>query len=214
MKGTTHLAVGAGIGVTAAFVYPIRLEDAILYAAVTAFSALSADLDGTNLLSAKLGKVSRFIRESALWTGILSVGCLSWLYFARSLLYPKLAIAAVSLLLLGLLMKQGFMRNLLVSLIGAGLIYAGWNFRLYGLIGLGVFVAWAPWLNHRGLTHTVWAVIAWGAIARAFEEEWGIPGLMNFAVAGYLSHLLLDTMTPSGVKWLFPISKKSFKIRF
>ncbi|WP_080839004.1 metal-dependent hydrolase [Cohnella massiliensis] len=214
MKGSTHLAVGAGIGLAASLVYPFRPEDALLYVAVSAFSALAADLDGNNLLSAKLGKATGFIRECALWGGAAAVGYFAWSYFAWGVLYPKPAAAAVAALLLGLLMKQGFMRNLLVSLIGVGLVYSGWNDQLYGMMGLGVFVAWAPWLNHRGLTHTVWAVVAWGFIGRAFENELGIQGLTNFAVAGYVSHLLLDTMTPSGVKLLYPLTKKTFKVPF
>ncbi|MBW7461523.1 metal-dependent hydrolase, partial [Paenibacillus sepulcri] len=32
------------------------------------------------------------------------------------------------------------------------------------------------------------------------------------ATAGYLSHLLADTLTPSGVKWFYPLYKKSVKL--
>jgi inner membrane protein len=81
------------------------------------------------------------------------------------------------------------------------------------LIGFGLFVAWAPWLKHRGMTHTIWAVPIWGIIAWGLEKQLQVEGLAITAMLGYLSHLIADTLTPSGVKWLYPLVKKSFKIR-
>lgn len=213
MKGSTHLAIGTVIGIAASAFYPFRPESAVYYVTAAAFSALSADLDGTNMLSSKLGKVSHWIREIALWGGLLALAVNAYLYFAQQLLYPLYAMVSFLLVLLGLILKEGVLRNALVSACGIGLLYAGWRSGSTGLIGLGVFVAWVPWLNHRGLTHTIWAVAAWAWIGSAFERELQIEGLAAVATAGYLSHLVADTLTPSGVKWLYPLVRKSFKWR-
>lgn len=214
MKGSTHLAIGAAIGVAASLLHPFDPERSAYYVAASAFSALSADLDGTSMLSSKLGKLSHWLREGAIVLGLLTLGGSACLYAAQHLLYPAAAAAGLGLVLLGLIMREGFLRNALVSLCGLGLIYAGWRTGFAGLMGLGVFVAWAPWLNHRGLTHTIWAVFAWAAISAAFERELRIDGLAAVATAGYLSHLIADSLTPSGVKWLYPLLKKSIKFTF
>jgi len=212
MKGTTHLAIGVAIGITAAAYFPFTPNNAALYITVAALSSLSPDLDGNSMLSSKLGKLSKLLREILFWGGIVLAVGVGYIYYDQQVLHRDLALIAGAAFLLGFIAKEGAIRNILVSLIGAGCIYWGWLEEMNWLIGFGVFVAWAPWLNHRGLTHTIWALIAWGAIATGLESELQLQGIANVAVAGYLSHLITDTMTPAGVKWLYPLSKKSIKI--
>ncbi|REE57484.1 inner membrane protein [Paenibacillus taihuensis] len=214
MKGTTHLAIGAAIGVAAAATHPITPKNVAVFMIVAAFSALSADLDGTNMLSGKLSKAARLIRELMLWGGIVMTGAAVYLYAVRGSFYPLYAAGSAAVLLLGMLSRNGAIRNALVSAIGGVLLYTGFMVQMNWLMGLGVYIAWVPWLNHRGLTHTVWAVIAWGAIGWGLEQQIGIPGVAYTAVCGYVSHLVADTLTPSGVKWLYPLTKKTFKLPF
>lgn len=212
MKGTTHLAIGVAIGVVGAATHPITPKNVAVFVVVAAFSALAADLDGTSLLSGKLTKVARIIRELLLWGGIILTGSAVYLYAARGSFNPIFAAGAAAVLLLGMLSRSGAIRNALVSAIGGVLLYAGFMVQMNWLMGLGVYIAWVPWLNHRGLTHTVWAVIAWGAIGWGLEQQLGIQGVTYTAVSGYVSHLVADTLTPSGVKWLYPLTKKTFKL--
>jgi len=212
MKGSTHLAIGGAIGAVACFYYPFSLENAAYYLSVAAFSALSADLDGTSLLVGKLSKVSRWLRTLALWIGAVAVAGIGYLYVMRTEFHPVLAAAGIALLLIGFAASAGTIRNGLVSLIGCALLYAGWTSQMPWLMGLGAFVAIAPWLAHRGMTHTIWALLIWAAIGKGLEQQLGIDGIMAVSVAGYASHLFADTLTPSGVKWLFPLYKKSIKL--
>ncbi|AZN40148.1 metal-dependent hydrolase [Paenibacillus albus] len=214
MKGTTHLAIGIAIGVVGAATHPITPKNAAVFLVVAAFSALAADLDGTSLLSGKLTKAARLIRELLLWGGMLLAGSVVYLYAARGSFYPLYTAGAAAVLLLGLLSRNGAIRNALVSAIGAILLYIGYKSEMNWLMGLGLYIAWVPWLNHRGLTHTVWAVIAWGAIGWSLEQQLGIQGVAYTAICGYVSHLVADTLTPSGVKWLYPLTKKTFKLPF
>jgi len=213
MTGKSHLAIGLGIGAIACAYYPFSPSNAAVYLSVAGFSALSADLDGPSILSRKITKLSKLLRQLALWAGIALAAGMAYLLLALNRFDFAYAICATVALLLGLIAKQGAIRNALVSLIGGALIFGGWRIGHPWLIGLGAFVAWAPWLKHRGLTHTVWAVAAWGAIGYGLERQSGIEGLAAVAVAGYVSHLLADTMTPSGVKWIYPLYDKSFKLR-
>ena len=213
MKGTTHLAIGVVIGIVAAVSHQMEAKDVAIYVAVAAFSALSADLDGTNLLSGKLNRAARWIHILLLWGGLALTAVEGYGYVVKGILHLEWAIVAVVALLLGLVLRNGMIRNALVSLIGIGLIYVGFTDGVLGwLIGLGVFIAWVPWLNHRGLSHTIWAAAAWGAIGWGLQQRLGLDGIAQAALWGYLSHLIADTLTPSGVKWLYPLAKKSFKL--
>jgi inner membrane protein len=211
MKGSTHLAIGAAIGAAATVYYPFHLSHGAVYMAVAAFSAMAADLDGPGMLSGKIDKLSRPIRAFALWSGIVLVLANAYGYVFEHWFSFQFSSIAVVLLLLGLVASQGTVRNALVSLVGLGLLYAGVRTDQAWLMGLGVFVAWVPWLKHRGMTHTIWALLLWGTIGWDLEQELGVPGVTATAVAGYASHLLADTLTPNGVKWLYPLVKKSFK---
>lgn len=213
MKGSTHLAIGTAIGTAAAIYYPFSWKHAALYVAVSAFSALSADLDGPSLLSSKLGKLSKLLHELLVWTGGLLVSAVLILYAVYGMEHREWTVISVVLLLTGFIAKEGAIRNGLVSLVGCALIYSGWTSDRYWLIGLGLFIAIAPWLRHRGLTHTVWAACAWGYIGLGLEHELQLDGVAAVATAGYMSHLIADTLTPRGVKWLYPLWSKSFKLR-
>jgi inner membrane protein len=105
MKGSTHLAIGLAIGAAASAYYPLTAKNASIYLAVAAFSALSPDLDGTGMLSSKLGKLTKLLRELALWSGVLLIAAAAYFYFIHSLFYPNLTIVAVVVLLLGLVTK-------------------------------------------------------------------------------------------------------------
>ncbi|MBB6735017.1 metal-dependent hydrolase [Cohnella zeiphila] len=212
MKGRTHLAIGAAIGVAATIYYqPHQWEQAVFYLPAAAFSALSADLDGTSMLSSKLGKASHWLREGALWLGLAAVVASFAVQGFQGMPQTRLFLAGAVLALLGLVLKEGALRNALVSACGAALLFAGLSAGLNGLMGLGAFVVIAPWLKHRGLTHTIWAAAAWTAIGAAFERELHVEGLAVVAGAAYLSHLVADTLTPAGVKWLSPLSKMTFR---
>jgi inner membrane protein len=213
MKGSTHIVIGAAIGTAAALYFPFHLKHASIYLSVATFSALIADLDGTSLLSGKLSKLSRWLRDFGLWSGLLLVIGNAYMYFSWDRFNPTFAVIAVTILLLGLVTSQGMIRNTLVSMIGIGLLYAGVRTKQIWLLELGVFVAWVPWLKHRGMSHTVWALIFWGEIGWRLEKQLNIEGILATSVAGYASHLLADTLTPNGVKWLFPLYKRSFKIK-
>ena len=212
MKGSTHANRRRRYRGSRLRVLSDRSESGAIYMAVAVFSALSADLDGASILTGRLSKLSVQLRELAIWAGLLSLAVLGYLYFDSGRMYPAFAAIAGTLSLLGFVSKEGFIRNALVSVVGGIIIYFGWKIELGWLIGLGAFVAVVPWLAHRGMTHTVWAIAIWAWIGYGLEQQVGIEGIMLVAAAGYISHLVLDTLTPLGVKWLYPLINKSIKL--
>lgn len=72
--------------------------------------------------------------------------------------------------------------------------------------------------KHRGIIHTplfmlilaIAAVSAIIAIPMQFKAD-AIQITLGI-LAGFFSHLLLDTLNPGGIMWLYPISKKHFHI--
>lgn len=207
------MAIGVAVGAVSAVYFSPDLSNGLTYIGVAAFSALAADLDGTSMLSGKLTKASRQIRKFALWGGCLCAAAVLYLFLSGHPVRLEIACAGIAAMLIGLTMSTGAIRNALVSLVGVGIAGLGLSRGEWWLIGLGIFIAWAPWLNHRGMTHTVWILPLWWWLGTGLEQELRVEGVAITAALGYLSHLVADTLTPSGVKWLYPLTKKSLKIK-
>lgn len=212
MKGSTHLALGTAIGIAGAAYFPFTFKDSLILIAVASFSSLSADLDGTSILTSRLSQFTKRIRNIGLWAGIAMLLGLVYLYLASRNFYPEYTLICFMLLLASFLTRNGRIRNLSVSAVGAAVLIAGWQSHIYGFVWLGIFILIAPWLKHRGMTHTIWAVLFWGAMGSQLQQDLQIEGLMAVSTTSYLSHLIADTLTPQGVKWLYPVFKKSIKL--
>ena len=69
--------------------------------------------------------------------------------------------------------------------------------------------------THRGVIHTPAFILALGAVlgAASFFADWTLgPALLLGLMVGMLSHLVLDTLNPSGIMWFWPISRKRFHL--
>lgn len=65
------------------------------------------------------------------------------------------------------------------------------------------------WLifKHRGFTHTIWGMMLFATPILLYRWDYGLSFII-----GYCTHLLLDSMTPSGVR-LFGGKKKAYHKR-
>jgi membrane-bound metal-dependent hydrolase YbcI (DUF457 family) len=63
------------------------------------------------------------------------------------------------------------------------------------------------WLffNHRGFTHTLLGLFIFSGLVCIYDLKWG----MLFA-GGYFLHLMMDSGTPMGIKWLTGHKKKAY----
>lgn len=145
MKGSTHLAIGCAIGAVACAYYPFSPSNAALLFSVAGLSALSADLDGPSILSRKITKLSKSLRNAMLIAGLLLMAGLAYMLVVPGRFDPIYAACAISAFLLGLVAKEGIIRNAIVSLIGASYLLAAgctgtpgsvdWEFLSPGLRG-------------------------------------------------------------------------------
>ncbi len=66
-------------------------------------------------------------------------------------------------------------------------------------------------VKHRGFMHSIWAIILLTFIWwKLFSPE---NLFLIVGVSAYTLHLLLDTITPSGVCWLYPVGRISGPIK-
>ena len=80
---------------------------------------------------------------------------------------------------------------------------------LSGIVSFGVSV----FSEHRAFFHTPFCLaiisFALGAFNRTLQIPYVRPATLGFVV-GYLSHLLLDSLNPAGIMWLYPFRKKHY----
>jgi inner membrane protein len=69
-----------------------------------------------------------------------------------------------------------------------------------------VSMAVAKIFGHRGITHSFFALVGFMIFGFAYGEAWG--GFVGALCIGYLSHLLADAMTHSGIPLLWPLKIK------
>lgn len=213
MKGSTHLTIGVAIGAAAATYYPFPLKNALIYLAVAALSALSADLDGPSILSRRIGKAAKQVHHLLIWLIACCVAGVMYQYVMSGVLSRESIIVTIVVLVLGFVAKEGLIRNMMISAIGGALLVVGALLGWGWLLGLGLFTAWVPWLSHRGLSHTIWAALLWGAIGWGLEQHLQLEGIALISLLGYISHLIADTLTPRGVKLFYPLYRRSIKLR-
>jgi len=61
-------------------------------------------------------------------------------------------------------------------------------------------------VGHRGLFHSLFCGITFTLLFYLFSVDFGV----GFFI-GYLSHLIADSLTPMGIAWFFPLSKKRLR---
>jgi len=73
---------------------------------------------------------------------------------------------------------------------------------LTGKIFPGLSEKFYKWFGHRSLTHSAYFVIGLMIVAFIFPDN---PLVYAFII-GYVSHLLIDLYTPSGVQLFYPLN--------
>ncbi len=211
MRGSAHLAIGLITGVAVAGLVsgvPFSLPGI----ALAGFSALAPDLDHPeSRLSQRLGFAQGYVR----WAfGAAALGLAAYAYFQlrpgpdQRLSY----VAALAFGLLAVALQGGSARKLALLFTGLGTVLVGLYTHFLWLSLLGSFISVAPFTSHRSWTHTLWATAFWTYIGYLANRSLGWHGVAHYAGAGYASHLLADTLTKSGVRWLLPLADFSFKI--
>ncbi len=121
---------------------------------------------------------------------------------------------------------EGLDHTTLMTLLNSVMIYAGFTIgAIYPDISdfatpVGEDLGWDQKFQDRGITHTLLNVIGLGIwllpvfIVPFFsniEMEWLLILVASIA-AGCIHHMILDTLTPDGIAWFYPITKKHISI--
>ncbi len=211
VRGSSHLAIGLITGVAIAGLVP-GVPFSLPGVALAGFSALAPDLDHPeSRLSQRLGFAQHYVRWAFVATA-LGLAAYSYLQLhvggGQRLYY----IIALGFGLIGAGLQGGSARRLALLFTGLAAGVAGLYVEQVWLSLLGAFVALAPFTSHRSWTHTVWATAFWTYIGYLAERHLGWRGVALFAGGGYVSHLVADSLTKAGVRWLFPLLGYAFKI--
>ena len=211
MRGSSHLAIGLITGVAIAGLVP-GIPCSLPGIALAGFSSLAPDLDHPDSrLSKRLGFSQHYVRW-AFAAGALTLAAYAYLQLLPGAEQRLYYTAALAFGLIGVGMQGGSARRLALLFTGLGTVVAGLYTEQLWLSLLGTFVALAPFTSHRSWTHTIWATALWAYIGYLADQHLGWHGVALFAGAGYVSHIVADTLTKAGVRWFLPISGYSFKI--
>ena len=132
---------------------------------------------------------------------------------AAGILAGEIAGAAMfgdgALLLPFLTVSTSLLGSLLPDIDYAGSTVSGMN-RETGFVSSALNAAF----GHRGILHTPFAVFGFSLLLYILSSFAGVyrwPALFGL-LTGMLSHLVLDTFNPSGIMWLFPASRRHFRL--
>lgn len=209
MTGPGHFVFGLAAGSLAYTLssMEVTIENVGMALATASVSALAADLDEPNSkLSKKLTLNLKPTTLKAILIG-LSVLVVTISYFAVGFMIAASIAAMLGIVGFTYGAGQGKIRQMMLTVIGLLIAMAGLNFGYPFMIGLGAFIAVAPWTKHRTVTHTIWALAFWGWISFDFANTVGMQGLMYVGIVSYASHLVADSLTKARVKWLWPLIK-------
>jgi len=71
---------------------------------------------------------------------------------------------------------------------------------------LGRYNVMSPIMEHRGFTHTILFMVIVAYITHIYTPHW------RFMALGILIHLIGDTTTKTGIKWLFPFTNEKYSL--
>lgn len=105
--------------------------------------------------------------------------------------------------------------------ITAGSVYPDIDLNSSNLNGEAMSMEWEGSLDHRGIVHTLINVLGIVAVftipallLRMFELDasWLITLGLSMAIGCIGPHMMLDSLTPKGVMWLYPFTVFRFRI--
>lgn len=202
MKGTVHAAIGVSVPAGAVLTGSVSIIQGAVMAAVSAGFSLLPDIDSPqSMASQALGGLSHRAVHATSRRALVStstgrdVGHANWKRINRQ--DP---------------VHRTLTHTLAATLLVTALVYVADLYRLGGLVtGLGLFLLWPVYRKKakvpRGIAMVVCAAaaISFTLVANLYMTPW----LLALAAGlGYLSHVVADGCTTSGVPALWPVKFK------
>ena len=215
MRGPTHLTIGILSIIEASILFQRPLNFTTFVIGI--ICSLLPDMDSSNstISNAIINhKTSKFIYRCFLYAINLLI-----FFIVMSInknLFFSLLITFITIIIIDLKLKHDFLRKILLSLLclTMGFILYIVNLPISFII-LSIVLALLPWLKHRGISHSIIAIIFTYVILKQIEIISSIENLAFFGCIGYISHLFLgDIFTKLGIPIFYPLSNKKISLGF
>ncbi|NOU94189.1 metal-dependent hydrolase [Paenibacillus sp. LMG 31456] len=202
MTGRTHLIVGSGVTLS---VMSLIGQNITLPAALVAIvSSLLPDIDEPNSLLMQKTMPKTMLKKIKLALVAAGIGFMIYCYFKS--FYVPFSYGIGMLMIGACLIHQRLFRQLLMVILGGLMLYLGASAGpWWGTIGALLMVCAV--LPHRGLTHSIYGIIIWGAVLYFASLRLGEP-LWTSGVMAYTLHLMCDVLTKHGIQPLPPFKWK------
>lgn len=203
MNGPGHTVMGASFGTFASVMTTGAIDLQMI--AISTIAASFADFDTGSKVRNKLSGNPLRTKIS-----LIAIGLASAVYhFMHSNLFSLSTLASIAIVMIGLFMSHTQAKKAFINVIAGVIGFTGIYYHQYWVTGLAIFIAIAPHTAHRTWTHSIWALMAMYFIFQGAEQA-GVKGAIVAGMAGYISHIVADMFTVSGVKLFYPIIDKNF----
>ncbi len=198
--GKTHLVVSTGV--TLSVLGMMGHEITLPVMAVAAASALLPDIDEPNA-----ALVSRTLPTPVVMTFKLMLILLAIFIYFKGSAHAPWHIAVAVLIAAAALLPGRTIRKIIMLLIGAVCLAIGAPWQPWSYI-IGCLLVLSALATHRGLTHSLYAPIAWAALLY-WSTSSIHPSLWLAGGISYFIHLIpCDVVTVQGIRPLPPLKWK------
>lgn len=213
MRGRTHCTIGILASIQASLIFKIPIS--IFSIIISAIFSLLPDLDESNSTISNI-----FLKKNTskrLYKILIYLINILIFFFSIKLnnnFYLSSIVTFVSIFIIESKLTHTTLRKLFLSLIFLllGVCLYLINTKLY-IVMFVVLLAIFPWLKHRGLSHSILAIIIIYILLRQIELITNIYNLSFWGTVGYASHIFLgDIFTRQGVPLFYPLVKKNFSL--
>lgn len=215
MRGTIHLTIGILTTIEASVLSQRPLN--FLTFAVAVVCSLIPDMDSANSTISNTilnHKTSKFIYRCFLYAINLLIFFIA-MSINKNLFFSSI-VTFIAIVIVDLKLKHDFLRKILLSSLCLTMGYVLYIIKLpIAFILLSALLALFPWLKHRGISHSIVAVVLTYIILKQIEIITYIEDLAFFGCIGYMSHLFLgDIFTKMGIPIFYPLSNKKISLGF
>ncbi|SHH06818.1 metal-dependent hydrolase [Tepidibacter thalassicus] len=215
MKGVTHFAIGILTAIETSLLIDKPLTPSgFIFASVC---SLLPDIDEPHSIISNALIKSSFSKTIYRYTlYIINMITLFILIYINKNLILNFIISFSIIILIENKLKHIILRKCLFSLLSIILCLSLYYIKApFPFISLSIFFGIAPWLKHRGFTHSILGAMFMYYLLKEIEKLLGLEYIALYGSIGYLSHLFLgDIFTKMGIPIFYPISNKKISLGF
>ncbi|WFD08803.1 metal-dependent hydrolase [Tepidibacter hydrothermalis] len=213
MRGVSHFAIGVLTVVETSILIDKPLSP--LTFMISSFCSLLPDIDESHSTVSNLLIKSSFSKAIYRYTLYLinMITFFILIYINKNLTF-NFILSFVLIVLIENKLKHTTLRKSLFSALSFILCLSLYYIKApFAFISLTIFIGVAPWLRHRGFTHSLIGIILFYFLLKEIETIINCPQLALYTSISYASHIFLgDIFTKMGIPIFYPISNKKISL--